>query len=45
MLGHTDIATTMRYSHLETKIVSSKARDIINSINNETEKPQLKIIK
>lgn len=45
ILGHTDIATTMRYSHLETRSVSSKARDVINSINEETEKPQLKIIK
>ena len=44
ILGHTDIATTMRYSHLETRSVSSKARDVINSINEETEKPQLKII-
>lgn len=45
ILGHTDISTTMRYSHLETRSVSSKARDVINSINEETEKPQLKIIK
>jgi integrase len=45
ILGHTDIATTMRYSHLETRSISSKARDVINCINEEIEKPQLKAIK
>jgi len=41
ILGHTDIATTMRYSQLETKSVSSKARDVINSINEETDRSRL----
>ena len=33
ILGHTDIKTTMRYAHLETRQVTSKARDIINRLN------------
>jgi len=35
ILGHTDIKTTMRYAHLETRQVTSKARDVINQLNNE----------
>ena len=45
ILGHTDITTTMRYSHLEIRDVSSKARDVINKINREMNKPSLKVIK
>jgi len=45
ILGHTDIATTMRYSHLELRDVSSKARDVINHINSEKDQIRLKIIK
>ena len=45
ILGHTDIATTMRYSHLEAKSVSSKARDVINSINEEFDRSGLSIVK
>ncbi len=45
ILGHTDIATTMRYSHLEIRDVSSKARDVINQINKDANKPSLKVIK
>lgn len=33
VLGHTDIKTTMRYAHLETRQVTSKARDVINVLN------------
>lgn len=33
VLGHTDIKTTMRYAHLETQQVTSKARDVINKLN------------
>ena len=33
VLGHTDIKTTMRYVHLETRQVSSTARDVINRLN------------
>ena len=44
ILGHTDITTTMRYSHLELRDVSSKARDVINHINSEKDQPRLKII-
>ena len=44
ILGHADIKTTMRYAHLEQRDVSSKARDVINSLNKETEKPDLKIV-
>jgi integrase len=45
ILGHTDIKTTMRYAHLERKDVTSKARDVINRLNKEMEKPVLTIIK
>jgi integrase len=44
ILGHADIKTTMRYAHLEQRDVSSRARDVINSLNKETEKPSLKIV-
>jgi site-specific recombinase XerD len=33
ILGHSDIKTTMRYAHLEQKQVTSKARDVINRLN------------
>lgn len=33
ILGHADIKTTMRYAHLEQKNVSSRARDVINRLN------------
>jgi integrase len=33
ILGHTDIKTTMRYAHLESRHVTSKARDVINWLN------------
>ena len=33
ILGHSDIKTTMRYAHLESKQVTSKARDVINKLN------------
>lgn len=33
VLGHTDIKTTKRYAHLENRHVTSKARDVINSLN------------
>ena len=33
VLGHTDIKTTMRYAHLETRQVTSRARDVINQLN------------
>jgi len=45
ILGHTDITTTMRYSHLEIKDVSSKARDVIDRINEGNNKPSLKVIR
>lgn len=37
VLGHTDIKTTMRYAHLEAKQVTSKARDVINRLNFQSE--------
>jgi site-specific recombinase XerD len=43
ILGHSDIKTTLRYAHLERQNVSSKARDVINKLNKDTEKPDLKI--
>lgn len=33
VLGHSDIKTTMRYAHLEKRQVHSKARDVINRLN------------
>lgn len=33
ILGHSDIKTTMRYAHLEQQQVTSKARDVINRLN------------
>ena len=44
ILGHSDIKTTMRYAHLEQRDVSRRAREIINQINTETEKPTLKVV-
>ena len=44
ILGHTDISTTMRYAHLEQRDISSKARDVINNINKQSDKPILKIV-
>ncbi len=37
ILGHTDIKTTMRYAHLERRNVTSRARDVINRLNNGQE--------
>jgi integrase len=36
ILGHTDIKTTMRYAHLEQRDVASKARDVMNRLNDST---------
>ena len=33
ILGHSDLKTTMRYAHLEQKLVTTKARDVINRLN------------
>jgi integrase len=33
ILGHSDIKTTMRYAHLEQRQVTTKARDVINRLN------------
>jgi integrase len=33
ILGHSDIKTTLRYAHLESRQVTSKARDVINKLN------------
>jgi integrase len=44
ILGHTDIKTTMRYAHLEQRDVSSRARDVINKLNKDIEKPDLKVV-
>jgi len=45
MLGHTDIKTTMRYAHLEQRDISSRARDVINKINANNQKVELRIVK
>jgi integrase len=44
VLGHADIKTTMRYAHLERKDVTSRARDVIERLNQQVEKPTLKIV-
>lgn len=44
ILGHSDIKTTMRYAHLEQRDVSSRARDVINKIITQIEKPDLKVV-
>ena len=41
ILGHSDINTTMIYSHLEQKQVTLKARDLINQITNANVKAVL----
>jgi site-specific recombinase XerD len=33
ILGHSDIKTTLRYAHLESRQVTSKTRDVINHLN------------
>ncbi len=44
ILGHSDIKTTMRYAHLEQRDVSSRARDVINQLNQNGSKPKLKVV-
>jgi len=44
VLGHADIKTTMRYAHLERQDVSSRARDVIERLNQQTSKPDLKVV-
>ena len=38
ILGHTDIKTTLRYAHLEQRVVTSKARDVINKLNQNNDR-------
>ena len=38
ILGHTDIKTTLRYAHLEQREVSSKARDVIDRLNQKSDR-------
>jgi integrase len=44
ILGHTGIKTTMRYAHLERRDVSSRAKDVIDKLNNENGKSNLKVV-
>ena len=37
ILGHADIKTTLRYAHLEQRQVTSKARDVINRLNRNSD--------
>lgn len=39
VLGHSDIKTTMRYAHLESKHVTAKARDVVNRLNAANQVP------
>jgi integrase len=38
ILGHSDIKTTLRYAHLEQRQVTSKARDVINRLNRNSDR-------
>ena len=38
ILGHSDIKTTLRYAHLESRQVTSKARDVINQLNRNSDR-------
>lgn len=44
VLGHTDIKTTMRYAHLEKRAVTSKARDVINRLNQQSEAVRIEAV-
>jgi integrase len=44
MLGHSDIKTTMRYAHLEQKDVSSRAKDVLEKLNQASVKSQFRIV-
>jgi integrase len=44
ILGHSDIKTTMRYAHLEQKVVSSRAKDIIEKMNRNSAKTHLQLV-
>jgi integrase len=44
ILGHADIKTTMRYAHIEQRSVSIKAREVIDRLNKENSKPELRLI-
>jgi integrase len=44
ILGHADIKTTMRYAHIEQRSVSIKAREVINNLNKENAKPDLRLV-
>jgi site-specific recombinase XerD len=43
ILGHADIKTTMRYAHIEQRTVSFKAREVINNLNEENAKSDLRL--
>lgn len=45
ILGHADIRTTMRYAHIEQRTVSVKAREVINRLNKENDKPSLQVVR
>jgi integrase len=38
ILGHAEIKTTLRYAHLEQHMVTSKARDVINRLNRNSDR-------
>lgn len=44
ILGHSDIKTTMRYAHIEQRSVSIKAKDVIDRLNKENAKPDLRLV-
>lgn len=44
ILGHSDIKTTMRYAHIEQRSVSIKAKDVIDRLNKENTKADLRLV-
>lgn len=45
ILGHADIKTTMRYAHIEQRSVSIKAKEVIDRLNKENQRPNLRAVK
>lgn len=44
ILGHSDIRTTMRYAHIEQRTVTAKAREVIDRLNKENNRPDLRLV-
>ncbi len=44
ILGHSNVAMTMRYAHLESQETAKKARDILKRVS-KTVKPDLHVVR